>query len=138
MSDRLDRIQKAVNPPDGTLRRPPLFEDVMWLINKVEGIVNLREAMCCPPRRTTTKWAALLGRFHDEALTALAEIGAPNVRAVVEEVKRLRSIVVRAKENMLLRQCSQCGHLHADIHRCHECGHDHTAEKGEDDEPDRN
>lgn len=60
-----------------------------------EGLRDQRDALRvtlqCPPDVPTKKWADLLARFHDEALTALAEIGAANVRAVIEELKRLRT-----------------------------------------------
>ncbi len=76
-----------------------------------DWMVNLREALQCPPDAGSLRRAAILARFHDDALTELAEIGAPNVREVVEEVKRLKAEIadIYRALSTLTYTCAVCG-----------------------------
>lgn len=51
---------------------------------------------------------------------------------VVEAVRKMRSVLIQAKENCSLRSCAKCQNLHQINHVCYVCGHDDSLdEEGE-------
>ena len=45
-----------------------------------------------------------------------------------ETLRRKTERIVKAKENMSLKSCPNCQHLHMQGHICYECGHDYYPE----------
>jgi ribosomal protein L32 len=51
---------------------------------------------------------------------------------MAKKLARLEDLLDTARENVGLRHCSRCGHLHMPHHICYSCGHDDSYDAEDD------